>query len=340
MRFTGVLLAILLGAAVGCSAQGSRAGGTAPTKVDIPTGPPHVVKTLPVGGKPWAAAIDSEKAKIYLSDPDQDAITVVDKNGQVTATITGVANPQTLVADPSHDAVYAPNAGCSGKVTVVDTEDDQIRGSIAVGAAPTAATISPTSGQMYVINHGCPTTFASTLSTIDTGQRQVISEFPIGRSASLADIDRATGKVYVSSYSQSEGSNLLVVDPAAHRVLARIPLPNSSSAGAVGVDSASQSVYITNDQGSVTVVDTAANGVRAEIAVGRYPMQIALDSDWNTIYVVNQADNSVSVIDTRSNRVAQTIGVGRRPSGIAVDLTTHLAYVTNSDDGTITVIGR
>lgn len=338
---TGLMLAIVLGAAVSCSSQAADPGGTVPPKADIPTEPPRVVKTLSMAGNPWAVAVDSKKAKIYLADPNRDAITVMDNNGQVKATITGVANPQTLVADPSHNAVYVPNGTCSqGELAVVDTNDDQIRSFITVGVAPTAAAIDPTSGQMYVINHGCPDAFDSTLSIIDTGRRHVISEFPIGRSASLADIDPDTEKVYVSSYLRSEGSNLLVVDPAAQDVITRIPLPGSLGAGAVAVDSASQSVYITNAQGSVTVVDTTANKVRAEIPVGNYPMQIAADPDWKTIYVVNQADNSVSVIDTRSNRVTQTIDVGRRPSSIAVDLTTHRAYVTNSDDGTITVIGR
>jgi len=108
--------------------------------------------------------------------------------------------------------------------------------------------------------------------------------------------------------------------------------------GAVAVDEASHTAYVTNvGDGTVSVIDTRSNTVTATITVGDSPGAVAVDEASHTAYVTNVGDGTVSAIDTRSNTVTATITVGTYPLGVAVDPATGTVYVTNRD-GTVSVI--
>jgi YVTN family beta-propeller protein len=68
--------------------------------------------------------------------------------------------------------------------------------------------------------------------------------------------------------------------------------------------------------------------VVATVTVGLSPLEIAVDQQRHTAYVVNSFGDSVSIIDTNTETVTATVDGGKRPW-----------YVKVSDDGTyITVL--
>jgi YVTN family beta-propeller protein len=75
---------------------------------------------------------------------------------------------------------------------------------------------------------------------------------------------------------------------------------------------------------TVSVIDTASNGVTATIPVGVGPYMVAVDPAGNHAYVTNfdpdpvQGDYRVSVIDTASNGEVARVPVGAAPIGVAV----------------------
>ncbi|HYX62718.1 MAG TPA: cytochrome D1 domain-containing protein, partial [Burkholderiales bacterium] len=78
-------------------------------------------------------------------------------------------------------------------------------------------------------------------------------------------------------------------------------------------------VYVSNGRdGSVSVIDTAAQKVVDTVKVGNRPWNMAITPDGAKLYVANGRSNSVSVIDTRSNQRIADIPVGELPWGVVI----------------------
>lgn len=75
------------------------------------------------------------------------------------------------------------------------------------------------------------------------------------------------------------------------------------------------------------------------VPTGSKPVALALNSNTNKIFVVNQDSNNVTVIDAVTNGVAAVVAVGQSPAAVAVNPATNKAYIVNSGGNTgVTVI--
>ncbi|HEX7104364.1 MAG TPA: cell wall-binding repeat-containing protein [Acidothermaceae bacterium] len=111
---------------------------------------------------------------------------------------------------------------------------------------------------------------------------------------------------------------------------------------AVAVNPATDTIYVTQDGGSVSVIDGATNAV-TPVAVGLAPSAIAADPGTDMVYVVNGGGDSVSVIDghpntVTTNTVITTVTVGANPDAVAIDPSTGMLYVVNSGGDSVSVI--
>jgi YVTN family beta-propeller protein len=71
-------------------------------------------------------------------------------------------------------------------------------------------------------------------------------------------------------------------------------------------------VYVTNQEGTVSVIATATNTVAATIRVGNRPYGVAITPDGAKLYVTNQ-EGTVSVIAMATNTVSHRHDTGRQP---------------------------
>ncbi len=74
--------------------------------------------------------------------------------------------------------------------------------------------------------------------------------------------------------------------------------------------------YVTNDTGTVSVVNLSTNTIIATIPIGLDPSQALLTPNNQKLYTYNRNGLNISVIDTASNSVTATIGIPRFPSTI------------------------
>ena len=103
-----------------------------------------------------------------------------------------------------------------------------------------------------------------------------------------------------------------MIDGTTNTVTATIAV--GSDPDGVAVDPATDTVYVTNQDGNtVSVIDGATNTVTATIAVGSDPNGVAVDPSTDTVYVANAATTRVSVIDGATNTVTATVAVGSEP---------------------------
>jgi YVTN family beta-propeller protein len=97
-------------------------------------------------------------------------------------------------------------------------------------------------------------------------------------------------------------------------------------------------VYVSNDSGFVTPIDSTTNRPGTSDPVPSRPYSIAITPDGKTLLVAQNNTDTVTPIDTSSNTVGTPITVGNNPIGIAVSPDGTTAYVANSSDKTVSVI--
>jgi YVTN family beta-propeller protein len=74
------------------------------------------------------------------------------------------------------------------------------------------------------------------------------------------------------------------------------------------------------------------------IPVGDGPIDIAINNNTNTLYVLNQNSNNITVLDSFTYSVITTIPVGTNPSGITFNKLTNKIYVSNTGNNSVSVI--
>nr|WP_255292404.1 hypothetical protein [Bacillus cereus] len=68
----------------------------------------------------------------------------------------------------------------------------------------------------------------------------------------------------------------------------------------------------------MSVINANTNSVIATIPVGSFPIEVAVNTKTNLIYVTNTGSNTVSVIDPITNSVIDTVPVDSFPFGIDI----------------------
>jgi YVTN family beta-propeller protein len=131
----------------------------------------------------------------------------------------------------------------------------------------------------------------------------------------LIALDVRTLEIAKSLSTEMDGSHMVVLSPDGGRA------------------------YIT-DRGSarVTVVDTAAWTILAQIPAGDGVEGIALSPDGRILVVGNRNDNNVHFIDTAALKPAGSIAVGRGPVRVACSPDGRLALVSHRAGGDVHVI--
>ena len=252
-----------------------------------------------------------------------------------TITATNGASPDatqnfTLTVKPTPNMVYVTNSGANS-VSAINGANNTVSSTIPV-TFPLAIAINSSTNTAYVMAES-----SGPLSIIDVGSNTV-STLNIAASIFLGiAVNPVTNMVYITD---ENNGRVYIVDGSTN-TLTGTTISVGSLPNAVAVNSATNTIYVTNTGGSpgtVSVIDGTNNTVTTTINVGNLPVAIAVNETTNTVYVTNQSDSTVSVIDGSNNTVTATINVGASPEGIDVNATTNTIYASSYSSGTVSVI--
>lgn len=104
----------------------------------------------------------------------------------------------------------------------------------------------------------------------------------------------------------------------------------------VALDTSSGLLYVDNDGGKISVINTTSNTVTKTISVRGGLAEIAYDSINNMLYAANNTGHNVVVI--RGLKMVASITVGSSPMGVAVDSSINEIFVTNQGSDSVSVI--
>ncbi len=120
-------------------------------------------------------------------------------------------------------------------------------------------------------------------------------------------------------YATAEDAGaLLVIDPAARRVLAEIPAGRRPHS--VVLDRAGATAYVSDQEGdAIAVIDIARQTPVRRLETGFGPAGLALTGDDDTLVVANAMGGDISLIDLRSGVERARLAAGNEPCAVGVE---------------------
>ena len=217
-----------------------------------------------------------------------------------------------LVFSPDGSHLYLANV--NGSIKVLDVaKDHQVsgKGSLALPPAnlrgrraeiPAGLAVSRDGKFLYVVFN-----MSNRLAELDAATGKVLRVWDVG--VAPYDVVLAGHKAYVSNWGGRRPDTNSVTGPAGHGTKVRVDATH----------------YVANE-GSVSVIDLAADKVAGEIITGAHCCALALSPDGHWLAAANAQSDSISVIDTRKDQVVETICARQSPADLLGATPNALAF--------------
>lgn len=301
-------------AGLGTTTITAQAGSLTATSTLTVTSPPFAT---PVTGRGYATS--SYNNSLFVFDIGTEAL---------VATIPlGASSTEGIAVDAAAHRVYV---GSASGIAVIDT-DANTASRLAVGAGGGFA-LRAAANRLYALGGG-------SLSAVDTATGTLVSSVALNKTIQYVSLDGIVidqGKAFVT---ESNGNAVAVVDLTTNALVTTLSMGNTINGAArtptwIALDAAAHRAYVSNiADGSVSVIDTGANVVTTNFAVGTAsagPAGIALDPQRHRLYVTAQDSGVISVVDTTTNTKVGTVSLspsGKVQSGfLAVDVAANKIY--------------
>ncbi len=294
--------------------------------------------SIAVGSFPVGVGIDTARHTVYVANPGDGTVSVVDG----------------ATCNAGH------TSGC-----------DQTPPTVSVGNLSLFAAVDEQSHTVYVDN-----LFDNTISMIDTATCNAADHSGCGNTPPTVSVgsfpvnpavDIATNTIYVpnngdNTVSVIDGATCNSTDTSGCAHTHTIAV--GSGPTALAIDQATNTIYVPNtNDNTVSVINGATCNGQVSSGCGQTPATIggvgnspigptavAVDEASDTVYVtepVNDNFGTLAMINGATcngtnhagcGQIPATVAVGARPSALAVDESTDTIYVANANDNTVSVI--
>lgn len=219
---------------------------------------------IEVGHKPAHVIVDKESKLAYVTNGEDNTISVVDlAQKKVVAEIPVGTMPHGLRMSPDGREIYVATMG-DNSVSVIDVEHAKEVARISVGKAPAQVAFTPDGKRAYVTS-----TVDNSVAIIDTAQRKSIATVPVGRKPIQVFATPDGRLVYAANEGSAENpdNTATVIDVATNKVVATV-VTGKGVHGVVVSDDGTRGFIANSVDGTVSVIDTTSNEVTRTIKVG------------------------------------------------------------------------
>jgi YVTN family beta-propeller protein len=267
----------------------------------------NLLTTIAVGtsvnGEGQAIAVDSTRHRVFVTNADDNTVTVIDGTTNTTLATTTVDNrPEGIAVDSGSGIVYV----AASNVTLLNAGTGAVIASVPLGGAAWAIAVDGTSHLAYALAPSSPAVVAA----VDGNAQAVRSRVTLpGTFYTYLGIAVDPGsRVYVSDYNTA---SVTAIDTSGSA-----PAVISSFSGAakyaeaVAVDPNSHLVYVVSSGGGAVNVFNGNGAQQKSIGVLRLPTAFAIDQTSGCAYVADTESGSLSVVDMSQLALTGTIPLG------------------------------
>jgi len=262
-----------------------------------------VTATIEVGDGPDGVAVDAAVHTAYVTNIDDDAVSVIDMASRtVTGTVGVGGGPFAVAVDPAVHTAYVTNGG-NGTVSVIDETTGAVTSTITVGTGPDAVALDPSTHTAYVANGG-----AGTVSVIDETTGAVTGTIDVGSGPDAVAVDPAAQTAYVTNL----GGTVSVIDETTGTVTATVPV--GSDPDGVAVDPTAGTAYVTNENANtVSVIGAALPTPVTTVTSSRNPSSSGQDVTFTAM--VGPADGGTITFSRGSKALCRAVSLTQVSDG-------------------------
>ncbi len=273
---------------------------------------------------PTAIVADASGATLYVAASTACRILVVNAaTGTVTGTIPLPQNPSGLALSADGKCLYVTGDAPDGQLFVIDTATKQPLHSISVGHTPLSPVLSPRGDILFLCER-----FTNKIAVIDLVRLRIATRIPVKRQPVACNLTPDGALLLVANHLPAGAANqdvvfaeVEVIDTAARKVVASIPLPNgSSSLRGLCVSPDGRHVYVTHvlsrytmpptqlergwmNTNAVSIIDVAGRRLLTTVLLddlargAANPWAVACSADGGLLCLTHAGTQEVSIID-------------------------------------------
>ena len=291
--------------------------------------------------------------RAYVSNEDDDSITVIDTDGaKVVATVDVGKRPRGLKLSPDDKHLYVavsglpkcgptvPEKECAQRkhdlaadgIGVIDTATLKLQKVLQSGSDPEQFDISPDGRRLFISNED-----SAGVSVVDIAAGKVITKIPVGNEPEGARVTPDGHFILITS----EASNAVsIIDASSLKVVRTIAVGKRPRDAAFSTDSST--AYITGELDSslwqVSITTDARAKRLLQLRPEAKPMGVVIDAARGRLYVSTGRGGTVAVISVPDGKLVQEIPVGPRPWGIALSKDGRRLYTANGSSNDVTIV--
>ncbi len=226
---------------------------------------------IPVGLKPRGIAITPDGSRAYVANSGDGTVTVIDTatNATLGLPITVGKEPSGIAISPDGRSAFVAQLG--GDVSVIDTSNDTVAGSVPDALAPSRIAITPDGSRAFATNSG-----SNSITAFNPANGSVVSApIAVGKEPDGIAIAPSGQLAYVASAADG---TLTPIDTSLNSPPGA-PIAFSGATG-VAIEPGGLRGYVTDASGNtISVLDTTSSAAAGTIPVGAAPTDVAVVPD-------------------------------------------------------------
>jgi YVTN family beta-propeller protein len=235
---------------------------------------------------------------------------------------------------PTRDLLVVVNKS-EDTVSILDAGGGTATATVRVGHGPHEVEVLADGKTAAVSDYGKAGEPGHTVTLVDLARGVAAATIELGEGTRPHGLEALTdGRLLVTAEGTQE---LLVVDPKARTVVARIPTQKQVSHMVVATPDGSRAFVANIGSGSVSVADLKKNAILADVATGAGAEGIDVTPDGREVWVTNREAGTVSVVDARAPAVLATIPAAKFPIRVKITPDGKRALVSCAQSGDVAV---
>lgn len=322
--FNGAMTRVPLFAAVVVASLALSWCGSAAAGSSAPAPLLRQVADVPLPGPPARfdyQSLDVVRSLLYIAHMNSDTLLIFDLRAATTLDeLEGFPSVHGVIAVPALDKVFATATGAH-RLMVVDAGSRNVLARLGPVGYPDGLAYAPTVKRVFVSDESAQ----GRELVVDAVRDRVLGRIELGGEAGNTVFDPVGGSILVAVQTRRE---VVEIDPAAIRIVARHPLPESDRPHGLLVAPEARRLVVGDEGASrVLLVDLDSWDVLGHWEVGREPDVLAFDPGLGLVYVACEG-GVLSVFRLRDGTLEPAAALHIPDAHtVAVDPATHRVYL-------------
>lgn len=237
-------------------------------------------------------------------------------------------------AAPSPDLLVVVNKS-DDTVTILDAKTGARRATVTVGRGPHEVEVLADGKTAAVSDYGKAGEPGHTVTLVDVDRGVAVGTIELGAGTRPHGLEAlADGRLLVTAEGTKE---LLLVDPAARKVVTRIPTGREVSHMVVAPRDGKAAYVASIGSGTVSFADLAGAKVARDKATGAGAEGIDVTPDGHEVWVTNREANTVSIVDAKTLEVVANLPAAKFPIRVKITPDGKRALVSCAQSGDVAV---